>query len=379
MVMNEPRLIVFQPNYKRLIMDQNGKDSNDFNRNCYFLLTLVRHGETQSNRDKIIQGQLDVPLSEDGECQAIHAGIYLRDVLFKKAFVSDLKRAMQTAEIIKANSRVKPFKILQDLRLRERSYGQMEGKSFSLLKDASEKAGKKLRDYTAEGGESLPEVRSRASEFFHNLCQSTHQLLKIEKQTTEETNGSNGNGAKSRFYKWTHFDKGKTASKSPGSPKEKYLGLGGRLDASTCLGCWGKREKDVQSKQDAKIQMESNQRTKNGSDSPESPGKNGEHYSPFNLTKSAATSPNGENILIVSHGVLLKELIRHFVEDLSCIIPGGKGKALRTSPNTGVSQFMVHIGEDGQVLQLECLMVHSIQHLPGAHKFSSVQIETNSK
>ncbi|XP_033096670.1 fructose-2,6-bisphosphatase TIGAR-like [Anneissia japonica] len=350
-------------------MDQNGKDGYDFRRNCYFLLTLVRHGETQSNRDKIIQGQLDVPLSEEGECQAIHAGMYLRDVAFNKAFVSDLKRTMQTAEIIKANS-LKQFNIHQDVRLRERSYGQMEGKSFTILKDASEKAGIKLRDYTAQGGESLPEVRFRATQFFHNLCQSTLQMLKAEKQTREATNGSPTNSSRSRFYKWTRFDKGKTGSKSPDSPKEKYLGLAGRLDASACLGCWGKREKDKETKEN---QLVSTQRTKNGCETAGSPDSNREDYNPFYLTKSAAQSPNGENILIVSHGVLLKEMIRYFVEDLNCIIPGGKGKALRTSPNTGVSQFMVHIGDDGQVLQVECLMVHSIQHLPGAHKYCSAQ------
>nr|KAG5706855.1 hypothetical protein BaRGS_004190 [Batillaria attramentaria] len=46
-------------------------------------------------------------------------------------------------------------------------------------------------------------------------------------------------------------------------------------------------------------------------------------------------------VLVVSHGGLLKELVTHFIEDFQCKVPGGKSHALRICPNTGVSRFMV--------------------------------------
>jgi probable phosphoglycerate mutase len=54
---------------------------------------LVRHGETQWNRDGIIQGQQDTELNEMGLQQARLLGDALKDLKFSLAFSSDLKRA----------------------------------------------------------------------------------------------------------------------------------------------------------------------------------------------------------------------------------------------------------------------------------------------
>ncbi|XP_043092123.1 fructose-2,6-bisphosphatase TIGAR B isoform X2 [Puntigrus tetrazona] len=70
-----------------------------------FALTIVRHGETQYNRDKLLQGQgIDTLLSDTGHQQAAAAGQYLRDLHFTNVFVSNLQRAVQTAEIILGNN-----------------------------------------------------------------------------------------------------------------------------------------------------------------------------------------------------------------------------------------------------------------------------------
>jgi hypothetical protein len=59
------------------------------------VLKLVRHGETEENRKKIIQGQLDFPLNALGHRQAELVAKALRSVPFKRALSSDLARATQ--------------------------------------------------------------------------------------------------------------------------------------------------------------------------------------------------------------------------------------------------------------------------------------------
>jgi probable phosphoglycerate mutase len=53
----------------------------------------VRHGETDPNRDRIVQGQLDTQLNATGLQQAAMTAEVLKSVSFDKAFTSDLQRA----------------------------------------------------------------------------------------------------------------------------------------------------------------------------------------------------------------------------------------------------------------------------------------------
>ena len=68
-------------------------------------------------------------------------------------------------------------------------------------------------------------------------------------------------------------------------------------------------------------------------------------------------------VLVVSHGGLLKELFCHFVDDLGCKIPGGRGYALQVSPNTGLSKFTVSISSGDELPRLTCLSIHDKDHL----------------
>lgn len=56
---------------------------------------IVRHGETQENRDGIIQGQRDTSLNANGEEQAWMVGEALKDAKIGVAFSSDLSRAVK--------------------------------------------------------------------------------------------------------------------------------------------------------------------------------------------------------------------------------------------------------------------------------------------
>jgi probable phosphoglycerate mutase len=61
---------------------------------------IVRHAETEENKQKIIQGQLDTILNSEGERQADLVAKALKDVPFDVAYSSNLKRATDTAKRI---------------------------------------------------------------------------------------------------------------------------------------------------------------------------------------------------------------------------------------------------------------------------------------
>ena len=61
---------------------------------------IVRHGETEENKQKIMQGQLDTQLDLEGEKQADLVAKALREIPFDVCYSSDLRRAVSTAERI---------------------------------------------------------------------------------------------------------------------------------------------------------------------------------------------------------------------------------------------------------------------------------------
>lgn len=89
-------------------------------------LLLVRHGETEWNRCGQFQGQIDVPLNDNGRDQARKAGECLQDEVFDLAFSSSMSRPRETAEIILEHHPGIELTLLDDLR--EISHGLWEGK-----------------------------------------------------------------------------------------------------------------------------------------------------------------------------------------------------------------------------------------------------------
>ena len=85
-------------------------------------LLLVRHGETDWNRDGRWQGQSDTPLNELGRRQARELAEQLDGV--DVVYSSDLARARETAEILAERAGVE---VRLDPRLRERGFGAWEG------------------------------------------------------------------------------------------------------------------------------------------------------------------------------------------------------------------------------------------------------------
>lgn len=89
-------------------------------------LLLVRHGETDWNREKRFQGQIDVPLNQQGRMQGKQAADFLQSVPIDGAVSSPLLRPKETAEIILQQHPGVDLELVDDLR--EISHGRWEGK-----------------------------------------------------------------------------------------------------------------------------------------------------------------------------------------------------------------------------------------------------------
>jgi broad specificity phosphatase PhoE len=102
------------------------------NNNC--TIYLVRHGRTDWNEKKLIQGHTDIPLNIEGEKAAKELAKELNSVKFDKAFSSDLLRARKTAEIIAVEHKLE---VETTEALRERRFAHLEGKPSKLLTEIS--------------------------------------------------------------------------------------------------------------------------------------------------------------------------------------------------------------------------------------------------
>ncbi|XP_059082726.1 fructose-2,6-bisphosphatase TIGAR B-like [Tigriopus californicus] len=135
-------------------------------------LYIVRHGQTEGNRARILQGSSDIPLNEVGREQAQKASQVLKDVPFTAVFSSDLCRALETAQILLKGHTTCQIPIIQWPCVRERCFGVMEGKPIQEYYEASALANEKHFNYVPENGESHKEVEVRAHRFMEQLCET---------------------------------------------------------------------------------------------------------------------------------------------------------------------------------------------------------------
>lgn len=134
-------------------------------------IDLVRHGETEWNKEGRIHGHLDIPLNATGEQQAQTLQNKLKEVPYTVFFSSDLNRAYTTASIVKG---LRACDIVKSKELRERFFDIWEGRMQSEIEDwdkehMDELRGLSKKEYLAlkksAHMESVTEVFQRVKKF----------------------------------------------------------------------------------------------------------------------------------------------------------------------------------------------------------------------
>jgi broad specificity phosphatase PhoE len=140
------------------------------------MIYLVRHGETELNVKRVLQGRSDYPLTERGVQQAQEVAEWFRGqgVVFDRVYSSPLTRALQTARIIAGDD----ARIVAEERLIETDYGPYEGCSLS---DPAPELRYFFEDFinhpAPEGMEQLSHVIARVGAFLDEIRDEPGTIL----------------------------------------------------------------------------------------------------------------------------------------------------------------------------------------------------------
>ena len=125
-------------------------------------LIVLRHGETSWNHDTRIQGHTDIDLNATGRWQAARLAAALADEPLSAVYASDLKRASDTATAV---AQAQGLAVVHHSGLRERCFGQLEGKTWAEIESLHPADALQWRtrvpDWAPEGGESLQTLQRR--------------------------------------------------------------------------------------------------------------------------------------------------------------------------------------------------------------------------
>ena len=165
-------------NYKRV--DELPKEESDEFSTIY----VFRHGQTEDNANFIFSGERDAKLTKEGIKQAEILADKITNIKFERLISSPQNRAIETMKIaLSKNNLSKDVEIETEERIRERSYGDLTGKSKMeiQLKDPEELL--KIRrsyDFVPPNGESIEMVCSRVGDFCKDLIKEvTGKNIKV--------------------------------------------------------------------------------------------------------------------------------------------------------------------------------------------------------
>lgn len=142
-------------------------------------LILIRHGQTDMNKDGLYYGRLDVPINEAGREQAENTRKNLAELKidYDVIYSSPMKRAYETAEIVN----YKNFEIKTDSELREMDFGIFEGLSYKeILKKYPEEMEKLKADwktYSYVTGENPFMLQKRALKFLEKIDKNKNNMV----------------------------------------------------------------------------------------------------------------------------------------------------------------------------------------------------------
>lgn len=137
---------------------------------------VTRHGETEWNTQRRMQGHMDSPLTQTGRLQAEWLGEYLKTTPLTRIYASPSGRADQTAKLIRGQ---RPLEIQSVEALREIFLGEWEGKTQVEIESfAAENYNAfwhKPEDYVPTTGESFEAVIQRAASVLEQIANTETQ------------------------------------------------------------------------------------------------------------------------------------------------------------------------------------------------------------
>jgi len=139
-------------------------------------LILIRHGQTDWNKEYRVQGQSNLPLNESGIAQAEATAHALKDEKVEAIYSSPLSRAFETAQAVSELHRVEITPLTE---LQEMDVGETDGLYYPDLKT---KYADFFRLWTVDapsarfpGGETLPELQERCWGAILNIIAKNHR------------------------------------------------------------------------------------------------------------------------------------------------------------------------------------------------------------
>lgn len=135
-------------------------------------LYMIRHGETEWNVKRRFQGRSDIPLNDEGRRLAYLTAKAMSDIPFTRVYTSPLKRAYETAMIIKGE---RDIPVIEDRRIIEIGFGVYEGlccskEGYNIPDSAFMNFFDKPDEYKPpEGAESIEELQKRTADFLNEI------------------------------------------------------------------------------------------------------------------------------------------------------------------------------------------------------------------
>ena len=137
-------------------------------------LIMIRHGETEWNKNRRYQGQEDVSLNEKGREQARLAAEALAGEDLDMICASDLSRAYDTASELTAD---RELEVREFPDLRELDFGNWGGQSYE---DIVENDEKRFKDWLENPGETSPPEGEAMDEFRERVCGAFDRIIEHE-------------------------------------------------------------------------------------------------------------------------------------------------------------------------------------------------------
>ena len=145
-------------------------------------LYIIRHGETEWNVLKRFQGRSDIPLNDEGRRLARITAEALREVPFSRIYTSPLKRAYETAMIIKTD---RDIPVIEEPRIIEIGFGEYEGlccgkEHYNIPDPDFMNFFEKPEAYKPpRGAEGIDELKARTADFLQEIVHNKN----IENET----------------------------------------------------------------------------------------------------------------------------------------------------------------------------------------------------